>query len=74
MLLSGLPGDMPLPMIVGIRKSTDKELEYMAESARKARDDWYLWLAEQELQDDGKDSVNGLENIFKSMFGGGKSG
>lgn len=67
-LLGGLPGDMPLSMIIGIRKSTDKELEYMAPSAREVRDDWYLWLAAQETQGTG-DSVKDLENLLKSMFG-----
>lgn len=69
-LLSGLPGDMPLPTIIGIRTATDKEMEYMSASARKARDDWYLWLAGQEAVETGSNSEEQLEALFKSMFGG----
>ena len=68
-LLGGLPGDMPLPMIIGIRLSTDKEAENLSAAAQKARDDWYLWLAAQDMQGDGGGSVKDLENLFKSMFG-----
>lgn len=69
-LLGGLPGDMPLPTIIGIRLSTDKEMEYMSESARQARDNWYLWLADQESGEAGENSEEKLEALFKSMFGG----
>lgn len=61
---------MPLKTMVGIRMSTDKEMEYMSELARKARDDWYLWLADQEAGETGENSEEKLEALFQSMFGG----
>ena len=71
-LLNNLPGDMPLPMMIFIRKSTDKELEYMSESAKKAREDWYLWISEQEIKTGDNNSAENLEALFQSMFGGEK--
>lgn len=68
-LLGALPPDAPLVQLIGIRKATDKESEYFGDAQKKVRDDWQIWLYEQQSAEKHEETAEGLEQMFQSLFG-----
>lgn len=67
-LLAGLPADTPLAQLIAIRQASDKEAESLGESARQARADWQMRLAERAACGNAPPTEQ-LELVFRSLFG-----
>lgn len=67
-LLAGLPCNTPLPQMITIRQTTEKEAEQLNTAAQQARVDWQIWLAEQSAA--ASDLTAAVEHVFQSFFGG----
>ena len=68
-LLTHLPPDSQLALVIGIRKASGDELKGLNDDQLRLRSEWQTFLSTKIDSGEIKSDISALQNAFKSAYG-----